>query len=75
MIASQYRGHGLARRLLDAACERLAARGVEWVEAYPAKAGGSAQANFRGPLEMYREAGFESYRETERHLLVRKRLG
>ena len=75
VIASQYRGHGLARRLLDAACERLGARGLEWVEAYPFKAGGSAQANFRGPLEMYREAGFESYRDTERTLLMRKRLG
>jgi uncharacterized protein YndB with AHSA1/START domain/GNAT superfamily N-acetyltransferase len=74
VIAAPYRGHGLARRLLDAACERLAACGLEWVEAYPQRAAGSAQANYRGPLEMYRAAGFQPYREAERTLVVRKRL-
>ena len=75
VIASPYRGHGVAARLLEAACARLAARGLEWVEAYPARSGGSAQANYRGPLEMYLAAGFETYRETERTAIVRKRLG
>jgi len=74
VIAAPYRGHGLARRLLDAACGRLAARGLDWVEAYPYRAGGSAQANYRGPLKMYQAAGFEPYRETERTLVVRRRL-
>lgn len=74
VIAAPYRGHGLARRLLDAACERLAARGLEWVEAYPSKAGKSPQGNYRGPLQMYLDAGFEPWRESERYTTVRKRL-
>lgn len=74
VIAAPYRGHGLARRLLDAACERLAASGLEWVEAYPQRSGATAQANYRGPLEMYQAAGFEPYREAGRTLVVRRRL-
>lgn len=74
VIAAPYRGHGLATRLLDAACERLAARGLKWAEAYPARSGDSPQHNFRGPLAMYLAAGFEPYRELERQVVVRKRL-
>ena len=32
------------------------------------------QGNFRGPLSMYLRAGFEPYRETERNVIVRKKL-
>jgi GNAT superfamily N-acetyltransferase/uncharacterized protein YndB with AHSA1/START domain len=75
VVAAPYRGHGLARQLLDAACDRLAARGLEWVEAYPGKAGDSPQSQYRGPLAMYIAAGFEPFRETDRQAVVRKRLG
>ena len=75
VIAAPYRGHGVASRLLDAAIDRLRSRGLRAVEAYPARAGdGSAQGNYRGPLEMYTRAGFEPYRETDRHVIVRKSL-
>ena len=75
VIAAQYRGHGVASRLLDAATERLRARGLRAVEAYPARDGDdSAQSNYRGPLSMYLRAGFEPYREADRYVVVRKRL-
>ncbi len=74
VIAAPYRGHRVAATLLDAALERLRARGVKIAEAYPVKQLKSAQSNFRGPLSMYTAAGFEPYRETERHLIVRKAL-
>jgi len=74
VIASQYRKHGVASALLDAAIERLRARGVRVAEAYPARSSDSAQGNYRGPLQMFLRAGFEPYRETERHLIVRKAL-
>jgi ribosomal protein S18 acetylase RimI-like enzyme len=74
VIASQYRGHGVASKLLDAAVDRLRLRGVRAVEAYPARAEDSPQSNYRGPLSMYVSAGFEPYRETERHLIMRKSL-
>jgi GNAT superfamily N-acetyltransferase len=74
VIAAPYRGHGVATSLLDGALGRLRARGVRVAEAYPAKKLDSAQANYRGPLSMYLRAGFEPYRESERHVVVRKAL-
>ena len=74
VIAAPYRGHGVAATLLDAALDRLRARGVKMAEAYPVKDAKSAQSNYRGPLSMYTAAGFEPYRETGRHLIVRKTL-
>ena len=75
VIASQYRGHGVATRLLGEAVERLRAKGLRAVEAYPPSEGDdTAQGNYRGPLEMYRRAGFEPYREAGKTLIVRKAL-
>jgi GNAT superfamily N-acetyltransferase len=74
VIAAPYRQHGVASALLESALDRLRARGVKTAEAYPVKELKSAQSNYRGPLRMYLQAGFEPYRETERHLIVRKSL-
>ena len=74
VIAAPYRGHGVASRLLDAAVGRLRERGLKAVEAYPSRDEDSAQGNYRGPLSMYLRAGFEVFRETERHAFVRKVL-
>jgi GNAT superfamily N-acetyltransferase len=74
VIAAPYRGHGVASRLLDAAVERLRARGLRAVEGYPHRGADSPQTNYRGPLSMYLRAGFEPYRETERNVVVRKTL-
>jgi GNAT superfamily N-acetyltransferase len=75
VISSRYRGHGVATRLLDVAIERLRAKGLRAVEAYPGRGyGDSAQSHYRGPLSMFLRAGFEPYRETERYLVVRKAL-
>jgi GNAT superfamily N-acetyltransferase len=74
VIAAPYRNHGVATRLLEAALERMRARGVKVAEAYPVKELKSAQSNYRGPLSMYLGAGFEPYRETGRHMIVRKTL-
>ena len=75
VIASPYRGHGVATRLLEAAMDRLRRRGLRAVEAYPSRAAGdSAHSNYRGPLGMFLRAGFEPYRETDRYLVVRKEL-
>jgi len=76
VIAAPYRGHGVASRLLEAAMDRLRARGVRAVEAYPTRGvDDSAQAHYRGPLSMYVRAGFEPYRELgDGYLVMRKRL-
>ncbi len=74
VVAAPYRGHGVARRLLEAALDRMRARGLRQAEAYPAADGSSPQAAFRGPLEMYLRAGFERYREAGRSVVVRRAL-
>jgi len=75
VIAAPYRGHGVASKLLDVAVERLRARGLLAVEAYPVREEDSAQVNYRGPLQMYLRAGFVPYRELARHVVVRLDLG
>jgi ribosomal protein S18 acetylase RimI-like enzyme/uncharacterized protein YndB with AHSA1/START domain len=74
VVAAPYRGHGIASQLLDVAVERLRARGLRAVEAYPARSDDSVHSNYRGPLAMFLRAGFEPYGEIERHLIVRKAL-
>src|SRR5258706_210021 len=75
VIASPYRGHGVATKLLDAAIERIQARGLRAVEAYPRRQEDrSAQAHYRGSLRMYEKACFEPHRETERYFVMRKSL-
>ncbi|HEY8796304.1 MAG TPA: GNAT family N-acetyltransferase [Candidatus Dormibacteraeota bacterium] len=74
VIASPYRGHHVASMLLDAAVERLRAKGVRAVEAYPRRSDDSQHSNYRGPLAMFVRAGFEPYREAGSHLILRKSL-
>ena len=74
VIASQYRRHGVARRLLDAACDSLAREGFAFAEAYPLKQGGGDAQEYRGPLQMYLDAGFETFRDGPRWAVVRKEL-
>ncbi len=74
VVAKPYRGLGVARRLLDAACEGFQRDGVTVVEAYPRKDVETEAANYHGPLSMYLAAGFEPIRETEGTVVVRKVL-
>jgi uncharacterized protein YndB with AHSA1/START domain/GNAT superfamily N-acetyltransferase len=74
VIASRYRRHGVARQLLDSACESLAGQGFAVAEAYPSKQGGSDASEYRGPLQMYLDAGFTAFRDTPRWTVVRKAL-
>ena len=73
-IAAPYRGSGVGRTLLQAACDGLREQGFGAVEAYPRKGELSEARSYRGPLSMYEAAGFEKHGETETHLIVRKRL-
>src|SRR5205823_3619996 len=70
VIAAPYRQHGVASMLLESALDRLRARRVKTAEAYPVKELKSAQSNYRGPLSMYLQAGFEPYRDTERAVVA-----
>ena len=73
-IAAPYRGQGLARRLLDAACDGLREQGFALAEAYPALRAHSDARDYHGRLEMFLKAGFAVHREGERFAIVRKTL-
>lgn len=74
VIAKPYRGQGIARRLLDAACDGFRRQGFEIAEAYPRQEAQNEAANYHGPLAMYLAAGFEPVREADGIVIVRKTL-
>ena len=74
VIAPQYRGQGIARQLLDGACDMLRERGLRWVHAYPPKNAASDARSYHGRMSMYVDAGFEQVREAGLYAVMRKAL-
>lgn len=75
VVAPPARGRGVARALLDAACEGLRAQGLAAVQAKPLKEAATPAAAHLGPLPMYLAAGFSVVREMDDgSVLVRKAL-
>jgi len=74
VIAKAYRRKGLARRLLDTACDGFRAQGLVYAEAYPRTAATGEGENHFGPFAMYLNAGFEPQRIDGETTVVRKAL-
>lgn len=75
VIAPAYRGQGLARKLLDGACDILGDRGLKTVYAYPPKTPGTDAGSYHGKLSMYLAAGFEETGAgNSRYTVVRRSL-
>ena len=75
VVAPPYRGHGVARRLLDAAVAGFRASGTTVIEAYPPAQPRDAAQAYRGTVALFEEAGFEPVRhEEDGTVVVRKRL-
>lgn len=74
VVAKPHRGSGVARALLDAACEGFRRRGVKFVEAYPRPDAATEAENHTGPLAMYLAASFEARGEVDGSTIVRKEL-
>jgi ribosomal protein S18 acetylase RimI-like enzyme len=74
VIAPQYRGRGLARRLLDGACDMLRERGLRWVDAYPPRSQRGEAGSYHGRMSMYVAAGFEHVRDAGPYAVMRKAL-
>ena len=79
VVAPDVRRQGIATALLNSALEHLRERGMRAVEAYPytgeIPAGRWAFVNYRGPLSMYLEAGFEVVSRSPDTCVVRMPLG
>ncbi len=73
VIAPPFRRHGIAAALLDRVIADAAARGAQWIEAYPhTKPEEGAAGHFRGPRAMYDARGFQPV-ETRRNFTVVRR--
>ena len=76
LVAPAFRGNGVARALLDAACEGLALQGFEFAEAYPRPNAKSDAENYFGPLGLYLSSGFSIVQhDSDGSVRVRRTLG
>lgn len=74
VVGAPYRRQGVARSLLDAACDLLRDLGMEIAEGYPPRAPDSDARAYHGPLDMFLEARFKPHTVGERYVIVRKSL-
>ncbi len=58
VTAPPYRGHGLARRMLEGAVEMARAKGFASIEGYPVRDAQSPQGAYHGTLELFQGQGF-----------------
>jgi GNAT superfamily N-acetyltransferase len=65
LVDPSHRRRGVARQLLEAACDGLRLQGLRIVEGNPRIDSDSAAANHFGPLSLYLSAGFSVYREDD----------
>ena len=76
VVAATWRRKGIARLLLQAACESLKRQGMKVAQAYPARQGVAPGKMHFGPLQLYTDAGFDVWRDSpdDPSLTVRKQL-
>ena len=76
VVAPAWRRRGVARALLGAACEGLAAQGMTHAQGNPRATAHTPAAAHHGPLALYLEAGFEIHAKDpdDGSLFVRKAL-
>lgn len=74
VIPAKYRGQGLARKLLDGACDMLRDRGLMYIDVYPPKEPRGDAGSYHGKRSMYEAAGFEHIRDAGAYAVMRKRL-
>lgn len=74
IIAKPFRRLGIARLLLDAACEGFRQDRFEVIEAYPREVEGNDAENHHGRLSMFLDAGFERIDARYGFALVRKKI-
>jgi len=73
-IAPDMKRKGIAKQMLQYACQDAADNGYDYVEVYPEKEVVNILYDFMGPVEMYKNFGFVIHGETEHKLVMRKQL-
>ena len=73
-ISPDYRGMGIAGRILERICKDAAEEGYAFVEAYPMDHVNDNSLAFTGPLRLYEKFGFREYKRIGSTIVVRKDL-
>jgi GNAT superfamily N-acetyltransferase len=81
IVAPEYRGKGVCTALLRAACDKFRRDGLHIAEGYPTtnpqKRFGDipwAEANYKGPLNVFLKNGFKIHKQLDRFAIVRRKL-
>ena len=75
LVEPSHRGRGVAKRLLEAACEGLRKQGLRIAEGNPRNEATSNAENHFGPLSLYLSAGFTVHRtDNDGSVYVRRAL-
>lgn len=74
LIHPEYRGKGIARKLLQRVIEDYTSKHYDYLEAYPGKTASSCEEQYKGPMNLYDDLGFVREQEKEDHFVVRKYL-
>ena len=74
-ISPEYRGKGIATKLLEAVCQDALSEGYSYLEAYPVEDEGLQGLAFTGPRRLYEKADFRIISRKGNTLVMRKQLG
>jgi GNAT superfamily N-acetyltransferase len=74
VVARPFRGMGVARQLLRAACDGFRTQGLRIAEGYPRVPAEGDAGNYHGPLALYLSLGFAPYAELEGITVVKRLL-
>ena len=73
-ISPEYRGQGIAGKLLDRVCSDAASNGYSFVEAYPKEETKDSSLSFTGPYKLFKRAGFTEYSRSGSTIIMRKNI-
>jgi GNAT superfamily N-acetyltransferase len=74
LVAPDMKRNGIAKQLLQYACQDAADDGYDYVEVYPEKESTDELKQFMGFVDMYKNMGFIIHAETEQKFVMRKQL-
>ncbi|WP_459481217.1 GNAT family N-acetyltransferase [Clostridium saccharoperbutylacetonicum] len=74
LVAPDMKRKGIAKQLLQYACQDAKSDGYDYVEVYPEKETTDELKHFMGFVDMYKSFGFTIHAETKQKFVMRKQL-
>ncbi len=74
LIHPDYRGQGIAQKILDKIILDCSNTDYDYIEAYPKKGELSCEKNFKGPLGLYKRNDFKINKEYDDYYVMRKKI-